>query len=248
MADRRGRPARPGERTASGLRRESDLAGIGAIWRRLADEAGNANRDPRYASQIARLRVQRELTETQATAADLVGRIYGRYERLNGLHRSCRSPSYQFSTGHGDERLADPDWAGQVRRDFRDLQDCIPRQARDIVEQLCVEDRHVPAIFLPDLRTVLDRVAAAFWLAAQSDGGLPALKPVRYRKPRQSRLERFEAGAYAAGAPVTRPSALAGEAAAAAAHDRAALVRQLEQRNETRAPEQADAPDGDAPR
>src|SRR3954464_14552321 len=111
MVEKRGRPSR----------RQLDEQSGNIVWQRLAEVAAEYGLDPRITSQIGRLRIRKLLSDTQAAAADLIGRVYGRYERLHGKRRSSCSPSYEFSTGAGRERALapaeDPDWVAQVEAD-----------------------------------------------------------------------------------------------------------------------------------
>jgi hypothetical protein len=230
MSGRRGRPARPGERFPSGDRRDADDARAGTLWRRIVDHGTMAGVDPRLATQVGRLRLLREITDTQAAAADLVGRIYGRYERLKGLYRSTRSPSYQLGAARGWRPDDVDDAEAEAKADAvyrRLLDECIPlfpRETRDAIEQLCVEDRHVGALMLPQVRAVLDRVAQEFGLeSSAASAGL-----------RRRRRDKFTRGAYASAAKTAPPSTLDGDEAEVAARDRADTVRQMEAANARR--------------
>jgi hypothetical protein len=268
-----GRPERPGERYPSGGRKDPDDQRASAIWRRLVEDGELLGADPRLSSQIGRLRLHRELTDSQASAADLIGRIMGRYERLHGKRRSTRSPSYEFSTGGARDRNEDPEWVEQVEADYRRLQECIPvfpREARDIIEQLCCEDRHIMAIYLNDVRAVLDRVVAEFELGPAplvlevKSVTLPPLRRPRFRKPRavdeglaatlartatpaaakpvrKTRAERFEQGEFSHCPAAAVPSATTTEPKAIADRDR--TEREIAAGNSRRALEQG----GEAP-
>lgn len=191
-----GRPARPGERYPSGNRKDPDSQRANAVWRRLVEDGELLGADPRLSSQIGRLRLHRELTDSQAAAADLVGRTYGNYERLHGKRRTTRSPSYEFSTGGGRDMPEDADdiaYARDVNETFARLQECIPvfpREARRVIEDLCCEDRHIMPVYLNDVRAVLNRIVEEFELGPAplvlevKSVSLPPLRRPRFRKRR----------------------------------------------------------------
>jgi hypothetical protein len=228
MVEKRGRPSR----------RLLDEQAGSLLWQRLIENASEVGLDPRITSQIGRLRIQKRLTDTQAAAADLVGRIYGRYERLHGKRRSCCSPSYEFSTGASRDRSEEPEWVAQVEADYRRLRDCIPtfpREARDLLEQLCVEDRAISAQALNAIvYRLLNEISVAFDLGpAPVDSS--ALAPTRKQKPRISRQERFEQGAYAISADAKSLPLRFHQPGSRAAQDHAATVRRIEEGNGRRA-------------
>jgi hypothetical protein len=227
MVEKRGRPSR---------RQLDEQAGC-LVWQRLIESATEVGLDPRITSQIGRLRIQRLLTDTQAAAADLIGRVYGRYERLHGKRRSCRSPSYEFWTGGSRDRSEEPDWVAQVEADYRRLQDVIPafpREARDLLEQLCVEDRAISAQALNSIvYRLLNEVSVAFDLGP-APAESSALPPTRKLKPRASRQERFERGAYAISADAKSLPSRFHEPGSRAAEDHAATVRRIEEGNARR--------------
>jgi hypothetical protein len=231
MVEKRGRPSR----------RQLDEQSGNIVWQRLAEVAAEYGLDPRITSQIGRLRIRKLLSDTQAAAGDLIGRVYGRYERLHGKRRVCCSPSYEFSTGAGRDgardRSEDPDWVAQVEADYRRLQDCIPTFPRDVrgaIEELCVENRAISGAQLNAAYAVLNRVSVEFEL-----GPVPAessaLAPARKQKPRVSRQERFEQGAYALSRDAQSLPSRFHTPGSAAARDHATTVRRIEQANARRA-------------
>lgn len=238
VKSKRGRPALPGDRYPSGERRETSDPRADNVFRRFTDLEQTVGLDPRLTSQIGRLRYLKLLTDGQAAAADKVGQIYGRFERIHARRRFTVSPSYQLGRGHG-ERQYDLELVRAVEADYRALQDCIPllpREARDVIEQLCVENCAVPSIYLPEVRVILDRVAAEFGLGSQSDEDRISAAATRRRAPRaQSRKAKFEQGAYAY-APqesVPIPSRHHTEGSPAAQEHRE-TVRRIEEGNERR--------------
>jgi hypothetical protein len=240
MVGKRGRPALPGERYPSGERRVAADPRAENVFRRFAELEQMVGLDPRLTSQIGRLRYLRLLTDTQAAAADRIAQIYGRFEQIHERRRSSVSPSYQLGRSTGAGRDYDPAEIAEAEADFRDLQDCIPaipREARDVIEQLCVENCAVSSLYLPHLRIILDRVAGAFGLGpAVRDNSVSAVT-ARRRAARQTtprRAERFEQGGYAVGAPKLPMTA---EEVEAARRDREATARRIERGNARRAAE-----------
>jgi hypothetical protein len=245
MIDRRGRPAQPGERYPNGERRVPSDPRAENVFRRFAELEQIVGLDPRLTSQVGRLRYLQLLTDTQAAAADRVAQIYGRFERIHEVRRSSVSPSYQLGRSTGEGHEYDPDVVAAAEADYRALQDCIPvvpREARDVIEQLCVENCAISSLHLPHVRVILDRVARAFGLAAAAEeNGISAATTRRRAKPRsQSRTERFEQGAYATAA--APPQAMTAEERAAAERDRAETVQRIEQGNARRAKQGQDRP------
>jgi hypothetical protein len=235
---KRGRPALPGDRYPSGERRETSDPRAENVFRRFAELEKTVGLDPRLTSQIGRLRYLRLLTDIQAAAADKVGQVYGRFERIHARRRFTVSPSYQLGRGHG-EREYDPEVVRAAESDYRALQDCIPllpREARDIIEQLCVENCAVPSLYLPEVRVILDRVAVEFGLGAQGDEDRISAASTRRRAPRaQSRKEKFEDGAYVCAPRDSVPVPSRHHAdGSPAAQDHQDTIRRIEEGNERR--------------
>jgi hypothetical protein len=166
---RAGRRAKTGPRYPCGKRRASDDdSRPPALVRRIFDNAEALCLDPRIATQVGRLHILRALTETHVAAADLVARIYGRYEYFHGLRRSARSPSYEIGMRRAEWAEDRPEETARARDAFLKLQDCIPAAPaamRAAVEQLCVEDRAVSPVDLDGIRAALERIAGIFGLA-----------------------------------------------------------------------------------
>jgi hypothetical protein len=226
MAEKRGRP--------SALQLDEQRGEV--VWQRLAEQAREFGLDPRLTSQIGRLRVKRLLTDAQAAAADLIGRAYGRYERLHGKRRAARSPSYEFFAPAVRDRYEDPEWVAQVEADWRRLQECmplLPRDARDVVEQLCVENRAVSALQLNSIvYGVLNEVSVAFDLGPPAEGRSVSAA----RSKRVSRQEKFERGVYVARHEDATPATSRHHPdGSIAAREHAATVRRIERGNSRRA-------------
>jgi hypothetical protein len=168
---RTGRRAKSGPRYPCGKRRagdEGDGARAPALVRRIFDNAAALALDPRIATQVGRLHILRALTETHVAAADLIGRIYGRYEYFHGLRRSVASPSYQIGMRRAESAEDRAEETARARDQFLKLQDCLPAAPaalRAAVEQLCVEDRAVSPVHLDAIRAILASVAGIYGLA-----------------------------------------------------------------------------------
>jgi len=142
------------------------------LWRRIKDYGVKLGLDRRLGSEVGRLSLLGELTDTEAAAAFLVGEIYGRFERAEGRRRSAQSPSYEIGQGGEPGEMADQEQrARRARKQFFRLQACLPAYppgGRAVLEQVCCEDRSINSRYLDDLRGLLARVAAEFGLVAKS--------------------------------------------------------------------------------
>jgi len=190
------------------------------LWRRIKDYGVKLGLDRRLGSEVGRLSLLGELTDTEAAAAFLVGEIYGRFERAEGRRRSAQSPSYEIGQGGEPGEMPDQEQrARRARKQFFRLQACLPTYppgGRAVLEQVCCEDRSINSRDLDDLRSMLARVAAEFGLAAKST------VPIYGGKKRH--VFRNED---------VKPSARLVDPKAAS--DRAETVRLLEERQGTRA-------------
>jgi len=175
---KRGRPAKAGERHPCGKLKKpasGKPAGIApALWQRIKTDAVRLVQDARLGSELARLSVFGDLTVVQTAAGFKMAEIYGRYERVVGLHRSARSAAYDM--GHGDPDLAEErlsedekevrdERLRRVRNDFHDLQEAVPVypiHARAMLEALVIEDRPPDATRLPELADLLEHMAKNF--------------------------------------------------------------------------------------
>src|SRR5215467_12671455 len=141
---------RPGPRAQAGPRypcgRRKSVGDVRAptLWRRIKDNGIALGLDRRLGSEVGRLSLLGELTDTEAATAFLIAEIYGRFERYSGKRRTAHSPSYDI--GRGAEPTEDHDHerrARRARKQFDRLQACLPvypPQARTELEQLCCED------------------------------------------------------------------------------------------------------------
>lgn len=169
-----GRPRKPSDVHLSGHLKTTPVEPLtGAAWQRIKQHGERLGIDARLGTEIGRLAWFGELTTLQAAVALHVAEVYGRYERHQGLSRSPRSPAYERSYGRpgvDDGRLSQEmaDENAQAMRSatkaFMRLQDQIPVNMRDLVEQLCVEDRSILPVHYEALRGLLDRLALHFRL------------------------------------------------------------------------------------
>jgi len=246
---KRGRPVVAGERYPSGERREARDPRAENVFRRFAELEQTVGLDPRLTSQVGRLRYLKLITDAHAAAADKVGQVYGRFERTHRVRRFSVSPSYELGRGRSTHEFADAEIAAATD-DYQAVQDCIPafpRDTRELIEQLCVENCAVPSLRLPDICRALDRIARMFGIPgapAEERAGVAVAGPRRRMRgapqtkiepPRQTRQEKFEAGAYVARTEDATPRSSRFHAEdSQAARDHAALVRRLEQAQQAR--------------
>ncbi len=182
MGNKGGRPRNAGvERYASGRlkytrdgRQSSKPTAepmSGALLQRLWAEKKRQGNDPRFFTELNRLYANAELRSGHVATGFQIAEIYGRFEGLHRVGRSARSPSYEASFGDASvhEDLLTPEeiknrqqWAAKVEDDFRHLQSymvTLPRELRNAVEELCVEDRNVAAGMYEAIRLFLTRIA-----------------------------------------------------------------------------------------
>jgi hypothetical protein len=147
---------------------------------------------------VARLLFEKKLNDREAAAAFRVGEIYGRYERLHGRRRSAVSPSYTIGRS-GAPELAEERMTGEqieardkrerdIEAAFLALQDEIPSYPprwRAMIEHLCVENLHVPEIWLPELRWMLEKIAKAARIPGQK-GAKPGERGAKVGNTSQS--------------------------------------------------------------
>lgn len=105
-AARRGRPPVEGvERYPSGRRKPSSGDPRGpALAQRAREAVRRRLLDPRWASEVELLgpNFTGDLSESQVETANLIGRIYGAYERFKRRRRTAASPSYMRAFGDPD--------------------------------------------------------------------------------------------------------------------------------------------------
>ena len=262
---KRGRPALPGARYPSGERRHAEDPRVENVFRRFVELEKTVGLDPRLTSQIGRLRYLKLITDAQAVAADKVGQVYGRFERVHRVRRHAISPSYRIGRGagrgrptheHDDAAILDAQILA-AQADYDAVQDCIPtfpRAARDALEALCVENCAVPAWHLDDVRRVLDKVAHAFGLVGAQGVRVAAAgsrkrlrvagEAARPKTRQQTRQEKFAAGSYVARAADATPQPSRFHAAGSPGErDHAALVRRLEEAQRRREAEEGERDD-----
>lgn len=212
MARKRGRPAKAGARYPSGKLKPAIEPIAPALWQRIASEAKIHAIDERMGSQLGRLFMHGEFTTKQIAAGFRVAETYGTFERLKAKRRSVMSPSYG---GRGDHSIAEELMDAQTLEDleanirtaedkFKALQKWFhdnPDAARfhNAIEELCVEDRAVSSLILPDLRNVFDRLGFFFGFttarhALKQPGAIakkPTLRQDAQVAPRQPNIDRI---------------------------------------------------------
>lgn len=151
-----------------------------AAWQRIRALVETGALDPIHATELGRLSYQGEITSTQAAAGFRIGELYGRYERTIGRRRSARSPSYEIGFGQSpdpESTEGEIEQAAGARRAWEIVQGLMPTSvARGMIEDLCVEDRAVNSLHLDGIRTLLERVAAAFGTTTAT-GSAPPRRP-----------------------------------------------------------------------
>ena len=253
MVEKRGRKPQAGERYPCGKRRAADFRSE-AQFQRMKEQARLLGLDPMMTSQAGRLFCTGQLTSRHMATIDYIAKVYAAYEKHGGkgASRRTRSPSYEPSTDHAErheETFEEESDALIAKAEFEQLQALIPdfpREARDAIERLCVDDLMIPSAWIGDfciLLTMIEECRSGTRAAVKlSRANLPlrrrVAKALSGEKP-PTREERFSAGAYAAAiapdAKPRRPSELRGVAADDAARDRAGLTRTLERGNACRA-------------
>ena len=209
--------------------------------------------DPIMTSQAGRLFCIGLLTSRHMATIDYIAKVYAAYEKHagKGATRRTRSPSYETSTNRSErlEETFEEEGAALIAKaEFEQLQALIPdfpREARDAIERLCVDDLTIPTAWVGDLcilLTMIEECRSGTRAAVKlSRANLPlrkrAAKALGGQKP-LTREEKFGTGAYAAAitpdAKPRKPSELTGAAAEAAARDREGLTRMLERGAELR--------------
>jgi hypothetical protein len=170
-----GRPRKPGERYPSGDLKPKGEAIAPAVWARIKADAVRITKDERLGTELGRLSFHGELTNAQTAAGFRVAEIYRRYHRLKRLRDTAKSPTFQGgSSGSADlaeERMdaehleAHEDSIRAAEADWKRLQEELPLYLREIPDaliELCVFDRPLSPVLLPDIRIALDRLATAF--------------------------------------------------------------------------------------
>lgn len=176
---KRGRP--PKQRTA-----------IDAIsptaFKRMMDQAALEAKDPRLGTEIGRLCAAGRMTATEATAAFRVAEIYGRYERVAGLKRSSKSPSYEVGYGGGGDTVEGEHDQKAVKA-WKELQGHIPvwpAGMRTNLETLAVENRCIGPIEVKETCLLLQILAHAFGITSARDNSAPIRRSPRALAVKQS--------------------------------------------------------------
>jgi hypothetical protein len=203
-----GRPRLPGPRYDCGRRKPQPDDRSNNVWAFVREYAYALGLDERVKTEVGRLSMLKEMTDTQVRAAFLVGRIYGSYERSRRKRRTAASPSYVRSFGDPDgeddplqtDALAayEREVAKAARR-YKKLQRCfdalppvVARRVRALIEDLCVDNTTIGTANLELAAPMLDWIAEQFGLtklpASQERGGkvavpLPQAKLVQFTRP-----------------------------------------------------------------
>jgi hypothetical protein len=216
----RGRPASAGPRYESGKHREP---GRGRpIFNRLRDHGRRLGLDPRLWSQLSLLAAEHKLTARQVEAGFTVANIYRAYEKHRQRRRSPQSPSYMRAWGDPDaaeERMsldmldAKERHIGSTSRRWFRLQEVFKRlpplvasKARDLIEELCIHDRVVPAYEMDGVRVLLDHIAKEFDVQLQ-DRGVPSIAITARRPRRTPKREHLQREAFIAAREALQPDA-----------------------------------------
>jgi hypothetical protein len=223
MVERRGRPKAPAP----------DNIQIQRL-RTLAALAG----DPDCVTQIYVLRRLKLISEPQYFAAEQVASIYHRWHKLTGTKPHPKTASLEFTTAGAadyDEDWQEVEKAIETKILCDRLDRCFDprrREERAVIYRLCVLNEAVTRLDLHDtVYRVLNRVSVEFDLGPQPE--MPALSATRGRKPRVTRTEKLESGAYAA-PDVTHQPSHKHAPGSAGERDHANLVRLLEERQAQR--------------
>jgi hypothetical protein len=144
MPNKPGPRKKPGERYPSG---DLKRAIPPAIWGRIRDVL----RDPRLSSELGRLWLHRELTETQAAAGFLITDIYC---HSDSAERAKERATATTSAARGESHRAKSD-----RKTLDGLLSEYSPELREAVIELCVRGRTVDWKLRPDIGEVLDHVA-----------------------------------------------------------------------------------------
>lgn len=178
-----GRKRKLGPRYPNGDLKPQGEPIVPAIWARIRSEAVKLTGDKRLESEVGRLSFHRELTDTQASMAFRIAAVYADYEASRQYSRHARAANYEGGSRGGAcedetikvwqmEGLADADplkkrmMAAIAARDaFMFLQEelgAFTRPQVEMLEQLCVNDRHIGATDLWKLRELLDYLSKRY--------------------------------------------------------------------------------------
>jgi hypothetical protein len=168
------------------------------------------------------LAAEHKLTARQVEAGFTVANIYRAYEKHRQRRRSPQSPSYMRAWGDPDaaeERMsldmldAKERHIGSTSRRWFRLQEVFKRlpplvasKARDLIEELCIHDRVVPAYEMDGVRVVLDHIAKEFDVQLQ-DRGVPSIAITARRPRRTPKREHIQREAFIAAREALQPDA-----------------------------------------
>lgn len=239
MVDKRGRPRERGERQPNGDRRRSTIPAnlrSEAQFQRLKQNAVALGLDPMMTSQAGRLFCTGMITARHMATIEYISKVYAAHARHVGkeMTRRLRSPSHEPSTNRAERLDEDFDTTSDAltaKLEFEQLRDIIPelpREARDCIERLCVDDEAIPTPWIASLCVLLTMIEEC------RSGERSAVKltrgnlPLRRRTAKTlTREEKFDKGAYALPG---KPAPMTPADVAAAAADREGLTRMLKTR------------------
>lgn len=165
---KKGRPPKDGPRYPSGQIKPQYAGITGTQLHRLR----SLGKYPILETQIGRLLFLGEIDELQARVAWKIAEIYGRYDRAMGRRRSAASPAYEVGRGRdtGFESEEEAERSAAAVKRYTRLQDAIgevmswPATGRTALEELCIEDRVIPAAWLLEVKVLLERLAVPLGL------------------------------------------------------------------------------------
>lgn len=144
-----------------------------AAWDRIRRMVARGAIEAIHGSEVGRLSHFGELTATEASAAFRVAEIYGSYDRVvMEKRRSARSPSYEMGFSgttpeaqQRNRRRSEEEEDRIATKNYDDLRAQIPdfpRELRQRIEELCVEDKSIGSVHLADIRIILGKLAQFF--------------------------------------------------------------------------------------
>lgn len=172
---RKGRARKAGPRNPCGKLKQSGQDPIApTLWQRMASEAKKKLIDERFGTELGRLFLHQELTSAQFAAGNRVAKVYQTFERLKAKRRSPKSPSYGEGGDHSiAEELMDVETLADLEMSIREASDKFkaldewlsgrfPRRVCNVLQELCVEDKFVGPVVLPEIREALDQLGLFF--------------------------------------------------------------------------------------
>ncbi len=148
------------------------------LWKRIdqgLDWMIRLGLDPELATPVGKLYALEVLTKMQVQAANYYSEVAGRYSRyfIEG-RRNAASPSFQRSfRGHDNEVQRHIDngtitayerKATYAKSQWARMLKWVPdREARAIMDQICLDNLDIPSSYHGDLKRILDNIAKEFF-------------------------------------------------------------------------------------